>query len=46
MSPEQFINKWRGVTRSERPASQEHFLDPCALLGVPKPADIDRHGAE
>jgi hypothetical protein len=46
MSPEEFIAKWRGTTRTERSASQEHFLDLCALLGVPKPADVDRHGTE
>ena len=46
MSPEQFIVKWRGTTRTERSAAQEHFLDLCALLGVPKPADVDRHGTE
>jgi type II restriction/modification system DNA methylase subunit YeeA len=43
MTPEQFIDKWRGTTRTERSASQEHFLD---LLGVPKPAEVDRHGTE
>jgi hypothetical protein len=46
MTPEQFRDKWRGTTRTERSAAQEHFLDLCALLGVPKPADIDRHGTE
>ena len=46
MSPEEFIARWRGVTRTERSAAQEHFLDLCALLGVPKPADVDRHGTE
>ena len=46
MSPDEFIARWRGVTRTERSAAQEHFLDLCALLGVPKPADVDRHGTE
>jgi hypothetical protein len=46
MSPEEFIARWRGTTRTERSAAQEHFLDLCALLGVPKPADVDRHGTE
>jgi hypothetical protein len=36
MSPEQFIDKWRGMTRTERSAAQEHFLDLCALLGGPE----------
>src|SRR5713226_7329128 len=46
MSPEDFIARWRGTTRTERSAAQEHFLDLCALLGVPKPADVERHGTE
>ncbi|MFZ3234745.1 MAG: DNA methyltransferase, partial [Stellaceae bacterium] len=46
MSPEDFIAKWRGTTRTERSAAQEHFLDLCEVLGVPKPGDIDRHGTE
>ena len=46
MSPEEFVARWRGTTRTERSAAQEHFLDLCELLGVPKPADVDRHGTE
>jgi hypothetical protein len=46
MTPEQFIDKWRGTTRTERSAAHEHFLDLCELLGVPKPGDVDRHGTE
>jgi hypothetical protein len=46
MSPEEFIAKWRGTTRTERSAAQEHFLDLCALLEVPKPGDVDQHGTE
>jgi type II restriction/modification system DNA methylase subunit YeeA len=46
MSPEEFIAKWRGTTRTERSAAQEHFLDLCELLGVPKPGDVDQHGTE
>src|SRR3984893_641198 len=46
MSPQDLIARWRGTTRTERSAAQEHFLDLCALLGVPKPADLDRHGTE
>jgi hypothetical protein len=44
MTPEKFTTKWRGCTRTERSASQEHFLDLCVLLGVPTPQDEDRHG--
>ncbi|HEX3860431.1 MAG TPA: DNA methyltransferase [Stellaceae bacterium] len=46
MSPEEFRGKWRGSTRTERSAAQEHFLDLCEMLGVPKPGDVDRHGTE
>lgn len=46
VTPEEFIAKWRGSTRTERSASQEHFLDLCALLEVPKPAEVDKHGTE
>src|SRR5260221_9693102 len=46
MTPEAFVTKWRGTTRSERSAAQEHFLDLCDLVDVPKPAEIDRHGTE
>lgn len=39
MKPEEFIQKWRNNTSSERAASQHHFLDLCDLLEVPKPRD-------
>ncbi len=32
MQPEEFIAKWRDVTFGERQASQEMFLDTCALI--------------
>ena len=34
MTPHQFIAKWRSVELKERTASQSHFNDLCALLGV------------
>ncbi len=37
MTPEQFVAKWSASELSERAASQEHFLDLCALLGQPTP---------
>ncbi|MBV9859594.1 MAG: class I SAM-dependent DNA methyltransferase [Alphaproteobacteria bacterium] len=37
MTPEQFIDKWRGTTRSERSAAQQHFLELCDMLGVERP---------
>ena len=44
MQPYEFINKWRASTLTERSASQQHFLDLCELLDVPKPADVDPLG--
>jgi hypothetical protein len=37
MQVNQFIAKWKANTRAERSASQEHFLDLCALLNEPTP---------
>ena len=41
MTPEQFIDKWRGNTRTERAAAQQHFLELCEVLGVEKPGSPD-----
>jgi hypothetical protein len=45
MTPEQFIATWRGSTRTERSAAQEHFLGLCELLEVKKPQEEDPRGA-
>jgi type II restriction/modification system DNA methylase subunit YeeA len=45
MTPQDFIAKWRGVELKERSASQTHFNDLCALLGLPDPIAEDPHGA-
>ena len=45
MTPDDFIRKWDGVKLKEKQASQEHFLDLCALVGVPSPAKDDPDGA-
>src|SRR5579864_1751373 len=37
MSPEEFIARWRNSPLSERAAAQPHFIDLCAMLGVPAP---------
>lgn len=37
MTPSEFIAKWSRNARAERAASQEHFLDLCALLSHPTP---------
>src|SRR5574337_1346267 len=39
MTPQAFISKWRDAALTERQGAQSHFLDLCALLGVPKPYD-------
>jgi len=37
VNPPEFVAKWGGSTRSERAASQEHFIDLRNMLGVPTP---------
>jgi type II restriction/modification system DNA methylase subunit YeeA len=44
MTPAQFIGKWSDSELRERQAAQEHFLDLCALLGEPTPAEDDPKG--
>ena len=44
MNPQQFVNKWRGVTLKERSASQSHFNDLCTLIGHLNPIEDDPTG--
>jgi len=44
MTPSEFAAKWGGSTRTERAASQEHFIDLCRMLGVPTPNEADPKG--
>ncbi len=44
ISPAEFAKKWAGSTRTERAASQEHFIDLCRMLGVPTPNEADPTG--
>jgi hypothetical protein len=44
MNPAAFINKWRKVELTERSAAPQHFLDLCALLEHPTPAEVDIRG--
>ncbi len=44
MTPSEFTAKWRQAELSERSASQQHFLDLCALVEHPAPADVDPTG--
>ncbi len=39
-----FVDKWRESRRTERSASQEHFLDLCEVLKHPKPGAVDPKG--
>src|SRR5687767_10008738 len=41
MSVPAFVAKWAGSARTERSASQEHFIDLCRLVGHPTPAEAD-----
>ena len=44
MKPHEFLKKWRNVELKERTASQSHFNDLCALLGVLDPIAADPRG--
>jgi type II restriction/modification system DNA methylase subunit YeeA len=44
MTPQDFIAKWRAAELKERSASQSHFNDLCALLGVVDPITADPVG--
>jgi type II restriction/modification system DNA methylase subunit YeeA len=44
VSPQEFVDKWRAVTQTERATVQSHFNDLCDLLDEPKPHDSDPAG--
>ena len=44
MNPHEFVRKWRHLELKERTASQSHFNDLCALLGVLDPIAADPRG--
>ena len=44
LAPAAFAQKWRGVTTTEKAASQEHFIDLCRMLGEPTPHETDPTG--
>ena len=44
MTPQQFTTKWSYVELKERAGAQEHFIDVCALVGAPTPAEADKKG--
>ena len=44
MTPGEFAAKWKGSTRTERAASQEHFIDLCRMLNFQTPNEADPTG--
>ncbi len=46
LTPAAFAAKWRGVTTTEKAASQEHFIDLCRMLGEPTPHEVDPIGSQ
>ncbi len=44
LAPGAFAAKWRGVTTTEKAASQEQFIDLCRMLGEPTPHEADPTG--
>ncbi len=44
MTPQAFIEKWQAAELKERSASQSHFNDLCALLGIDDPITADPKG--
>ncbi|MGB8507559.1 MAG: DNA methyltransferase, partial [Pyrinomonadaceae bacterium] len=44
MNIPEFVAKWRRVELTERSASQQHFLDLCAVFEHPTPAEVDPTG--
>jgi len=45
LTPGAFAAKWRGITTTEKAASQENFIDLCRMLGEPTPHKADPIGA-
>ncbi len=44
LTPAEFAKRWRGVTATEKAASQSHFIDLCRMLGEPTPLEADPSG--
>lgn len=45
MNSTEFAVKWKDSTRTERAASQEHFIDLCRMLGAQTPNEADPTGS-
>lgn len=46
MTPAGFAAKWASSGRTERSASQEHFIDLCHMVGAPTPNEADPTGED
>lgn len=44
LAPVEFATKWQGSTRTERAASQEHFIDLCRMVETKTPNEADPTG--
>jgi hypothetical protein len=44
ISANEFIERWRGISLTERAACQSHFIDICALIGHATPVELDPDG--
>lgn len=44
LTPQAFAEKWSGTALSERSSYQQQFLDLCAMVGAPTPAEVDPTG--
>jgi type II restriction/modification system DNA methylase subunit YeeA len=44
LTPVEFAKKWQGSSRTERAASQEHFIDLCRMIGAKTPNEADPTG--
>jgi len=44
MTQQQFSAKWPESDLKERAGAQKHFVDVCALVGAPTPAERDKIG--
>ncbi len=39
---EAFIDRWKGNSAGERATAQQHFIELCKALGVPKPSPTEQ----
>ena len=44
LTPQEFVQRWRGASLKERSGSQSHFIDLCHLVGEQSPTEADPSG--